>query len=114
MTDEAFLEAALSFMTSIPTADVYQDRPWRQQQRCLLAAQFGPREVESLAVNAIVPAPGEEPPGQGARRGLRRGRGWPPHASICTAAACSQPTRYCSSPALQTRWTGWWRRRRAA
>lgn len=59
-TDEAFLEALLSFITSIPTADVRQDRPWRQQQRRLLAAQFGPREVESLAVNAIVPVAGEE------------------------------------------------------
>ena len=60
MTDEAFLEAMLSFMTSIPADDVYQERPWRQQQRRLLSAQFGPREVESLAVNAIVPAPGED------------------------------------------------------
>jgi hypothetical protein len=65
MTDEAFLEALLSFITSIPTADVAQDRPWRQQQRRLLAAQFGPREVESLAVNAIVPLPGEEVEGEG-------------------------------------------------
>lgn len=65
MTDEAFLEALLAFMTSIPTADVYQDRPWRQQQRRLLAAQFGPREVESLAVNAIVPVAGEEVEGEG-------------------------------------------------
>lgn len=64
-TDEAFLEALLSFITSIPHSDIYQDRPWRQQQRRLLAAQFGPREVESLAVNAIVPAPGEETEGEG-------------------------------------------------
>lgn len=109
MTDEAFLEALLAFMTSIPTADVWQVRQpaeggpqkagrqaaraapvicrpccraqprkpaarrhatrpprraqepaWRKQQRRLLAAQFGPREVESLAVNAIVPVLGEE------------------------------------------------------
>jgi hypothetical protein len=75
MTDEAFLEALLSFVTSIPTADVQQDRPWRQQQRRLLAAQFGPREVESLAVNAIVPAAGEEEEGEGESGGLGRG-GW--------------------------------------
>ena len=37
-----------------------QEPAWRKQQRRLLAAQFGPREVESLAVNAIVPVPGEE------------------------------------------------------
>eukprot|EP00887_Chlorella_sp_A99_P007742 scaffold20.g7742.t1 len=60
LTDEAFLEALLSFMTSIPTADVSQDRPWREQQRRLLSAQFGPREVESLAVNAVVPAEGAD------------------------------------------------------
>ena len=30
MTDEAFLEAVLSFMTSIPTADIYQEKPWQQ------------------------------------------------------------------------------------
>lgn len=79
-TDEAFLEALLSFFTSIPTADVHQDRPWRQQQRRLLAAQFGPREVESLAVNAIVPTPGEEEEGEGeprlGRRSDQQGREW--------------------------------------
>ena len=30
MTDEAFLEAVLSFMTSIPTADIYQEKAWQQ------------------------------------------------------------------------------------
>jgi hypothetical protein len=86
MTDEAFLEALLSFITSIPTADVAQDRPWRQQQRRLLAAQFGPREVESLAVNAIVPLPGEEVEGEG---GLDWGgpRCWP---ARCADALLSQ------------------------
>lgn len=60
LTDEAFLEAIQSFFASIPTADVWQDQAWQEQQRRLLAAQFGPREVESLAVNAVVPALEEE------------------------------------------------------
>ena len=54
MTDEAFLEALLSFVSSLPTSDIWQDRPWQEQQRRLLTAQFGPREVEGLAVNAVV------------------------------------------------------------
>ena len=62
--------AALHCLSSL-----LQDRPWRQQQRRLLAAQFGPREVESLAVNAIVPAPGEEVEGEGARACSKRARG---------------------------------------
>ncbi len=37
-----------------------QDKPWREQQRRLLSAQFGPKEVERLAVNEMVPLPGEE------------------------------------------------------
>ena len=32
-----------------------QDAPWREQQRRLLSAHFGPREVESLAMNAVLP-----------------------------------------------------------
>ena len=32
-----------------------QDVAWREQQRRLLTAQFGPREVESLAMNAVLP-----------------------------------------------------------
>jgi hypothetical protein len=76
MTDEAFLEALLSFITSIPTADVRQDRAWRAQQRRLLAAQFGPREVESLAVNAIVPTPGEQGEGEGEGELPGPGREW--------------------------------------
>lgn len=56
-TDEGFLEALLSFVNSLPTMDVWQDRAWQEQQRRLLTAQFGPREVESLAINAaIVPS----------------------------------------------------------
>ena len=65
MTDEAFLEALLSFTTSVPTADIWQDRGWREQQRRLLSAQFGPREVESLVVNAALTLPGEEDDGVG-------------------------------------------------
>jgi len=58
-TDEDFLEALLSFVTSLPTADIWQDKTWQGQQRRLLTAQFGPREVESLAINAVIvpPAP---------------------------------------------------------
>lgn len=32
-----------------------QDEAWREQQRRLLTAQFGPREVENLAMNAVLP-----------------------------------------------------------
>ena len=131
-TDEAFLEALLSFITSIPTADVRQDRPWRQQQRRLLAAQFGPREVESLAVNAIVPVAGEEENDEGEAavgqlRGtvglamtLARRAGFAAVANrrtptkMCRALNTYTPTCPPTSPSiLQARWTGWWRRRRA-
>lgn len=37
-----------------------QDAAWREQQRRLLTAQFGPREVESLAMNAVLPLDTEE------------------------------------------------------
>lgn len=60
MTDEGFLEALLSFLNSLPTADVYQDPAWRDQQQRLLTAKFGPSEVKSLAINAVVPPPGSE------------------------------------------------------
>jgi hypothetical protein len=60
MTDEGFLEALLSFLNSLPVADVHQDPAWRDQQQRLLNARFGPREVSFLAVNAVVPAPGSE------------------------------------------------------
>ena len=36
-------------------ADIWQDDAWREQQRRLLTAQFGPKEVESLSVNAVLP-----------------------------------------------------------
>ena len=32
-----------------------QDAAWREQQRRLLSAHFGPREVESLAMNSVLP-----------------------------------------------------------
>ena len=53
--DDGFLEAILSFVVSIPMADVWQDDAWREQQRRLLTAQFGPKEVESLSMNAVLP-----------------------------------------------------------
>ena len=53
--DDGFLEALLSFVVSIPMADIWQDDAWREQQRRLLEAQFGPNEVESLAQNAVLP-----------------------------------------------------------
>ena len=56
MTDESFLEALMSFVSSVPTADIWQERAWQEQQRRLLTAQFGPKEVESLAVNAVIPS----------------------------------------------------------
>jgi hypothetical protein len=40
-----------------------QDAAWREQQRRLLSAQFGPREVESLAMNAVLPLEAEREPG---------------------------------------------------
>ena len=52
--DDGFLEAILSFVVSIPTADIWQDEVWREQQRRLLTAQFGPKEVESLVTNAVL------------------------------------------------------------
>lgn len=36
-------------------ADVWQDDAWREQQRKLLTAQFGPKEVETLSMNAVLP-----------------------------------------------------------
>ena len=104
MTDEAFLEALLSFITSIPAADVHQDRPWRQQQRRLLAAQFGPREVESLAVNAVVPVPGEEEEGEGGRAGrgtggLLRGGALPLPRCCVRPAALRLPATASDCPA---------------
>ena len=131
-TDEAFLEALLSFITSIPTADVRQDRPWRQQQRRLLAAQFGPREVESLAVNAIVPVAGEEENDEGESEQwgqlLLDGAGddgWSTGLMLLLTLAPKsklahtqpKPPPVCRPRApdiLQARWTGWLRRRRAA
>lgn len=56
--DDGFLEALSSFILSIPTADIWQDQAWRQQQAKLLSAQFGPKEVESLAMNTVLPIPG--------------------------------------------------------
>ena len=52
--DDGFLEAILSFVVSIPTADIWQDEVWREQQRRLLTAQFGPKEVESLVTNTVL------------------------------------------------------------
>lgn len=46
------MEQLLSFVSSIPTADIWQDQAWQEQQYRLLTAQFGPREVEALAINA--------------------------------------------------------------
>ncbi len=73
MTDEAFLEALLSFINSLPTADIWQDRAWQEQQRRLLNAQFGPREVEGLAVNAVVVAPQAPPSALGVAPGIAPG-----------------------------------------
>ena len=73
MTDEAFLEALLSFISSLPTADIWQDRAWQEQQRRLLNAQFGPREVEGLAVNAVVVAPQAPPTALGITPGIAPG-----------------------------------------
>ena len=46
--DDGFLEAVLQFVVALPLADVWQDAAWREQQRRLLTAQFGPREVAAL------------------------------------------------------------------
>jgi hypothetical protein len=73
MTDEAFLEALLSFINSLPIADIWQDRAWQEQQRRLLTAQFGPREVEGLAVNAVVVAPQPPPSAVGIAPGIAPG-----------------------------------------
>lgn len=51
-TDEVFMESLLSFLSSLPISDVWQDEAWQDQQYRLLTAQFGPKEVEALAVNA--------------------------------------------------------------
>ncbi|BDA48868.1 probable vacuolar protein sorting-associated protein 13A at C-terminar half [Coccomyxa sp. Obi] len=59
-TDDGFLEAFLTFIVALPLADVWQDVAWREQQRRLLTAQFGPREVESLAMNAVLPLDTED------------------------------------------------------
>ena len=39
-------------MVALPLADVWQDAAWREQQRRLLTAQFGPREVAALGAAA--------------------------------------------------------------
>ena len=52
--DNGFLEALMAFVISIPTADIWQDEAWRKQQQRLLTARFGPKEVESLATNAVL------------------------------------------------------------
>lgn len=49
--DEAFLEALVAFVLSIPTADIWQDASWDARQRRLLTAQFGPQEVRDLTIN---------------------------------------------------------------
>lgn len=51
-TDEVFMESLLSFISSLPLSDIWQDEVWQDQQYRLLTAQFGPREVEALAINA--------------------------------------------------------------
>ena len=56
--DDGFLEALSSFILSIPTADIWQDQAWKKQQAKLLSAQFGPKEVESLAMNTVLPIVG--------------------------------------------------------
>jgi len=53
-TDEVFMESLLSFLSSLPMADIWQDQAWKDQQHRLLTAQFGPKEVEALAINAQV------------------------------------------------------------
>lgn len=53
-TDEVFMESVLSFLSSLPISDVWQDEAWQDQQYRLLTAQFGPREVEAIAVNANI------------------------------------------------------------
>lgn len=35
-------------------ADVWQDHQWRENQRKLLTAQFGPKEVETLSMNEVL------------------------------------------------------------
>lgn len=50
--DDGFLEAVLQFVVALPLADVWQDAAWREQQRRLLTAQFGPREVAALGAAA--------------------------------------------------------------
>ena len=52
--DDGFLEAILSFVVSVPMADVWQDASWRENQRKLLTAQFGPKEVETLSMNDTI------------------------------------------------------------
>jgi hypothetical protein len=37
---------------------ICQDAAWREQQRRMLSAQFGPREVESAAMNEVPMLPG--------------------------------------------------------
>ena len=59
-------QAALSQCCSQPypvpdiTSTHAQDMAWREQQRRLLSAHFGPREVESLAMNAVLTLDSEE------------------------------------------------------
>lgn len=35
----------MSFVLSMPLADIWQDRAWARRQKRLLSAQFGPEEV---------------------------------------------------------------------
>lgn len=62
-------------------AGTLQDKAWREQQKRLLSAQFGPKEVDRLAMNEMVLLPGDEdnPTGGGrctlgwGRKHVRRG-----------------------------------------
>jgi len=61
--DDGFLEAILSFIVSVPMADVWQDDAWRDQQLRLLTAQFGPKEVGSFfSCKCPPPLRGTPPP----------------------------------------------------
>ena len=55
-----WLAASRGFLADCIYVSLLQDAAWREQQRRLLSAHFGPREVESLAMNAVLPLDRDE------------------------------------------------------
>ncbi len=110
--DDGFLEAVLQWFVALPLADVAQDAAWREQQRKLLTAQFGPREVAALgAANPATLAAGPAEAGAAAGGPLAwvqaRPLTLPPTLSLTPSAG--RPAVSHGVPCCQGRALGVWR-----